>query len=537
MNVVPLSSYSPEPSPPLLPYTPEPPPDAIDVARVLVGTVAKKPELFERALAAGLTPELLPHQPHNNWIRWIEDRHRQGVQTDWRILHDVTQGADRQELKDCVQLASDGLTPLIEDWVSKLRDTKKKKHLAALLDDVARKVREPLQSYDDVIAEFDCARNSIDACAGTSVKSDIQFASDACLEALAPYLVKDLINSGQYGFFYGPSGASKTFVLIKLSYCLARGEAFFGRKTKEVAVLYVPLEGQAQFSKRLIAANKIYGDTGKRLAVLDAPISLGSHPDAQQHLRRIENAAKELAKEAGVPVGAIFIDTYARVLAGGDEDKASEAAVVMNQAAQIAKRTGAAVIFAHHTGKDETRGMRGSNAIFAAADFVLKVAQDSGDVGRSITIEKNKDGADGELGSFVLDEIVVGEDAEGDVITSCVIQEAARLSKRGPKRPKRGSQSHKALEVLEGLINDGKGVRADGRGKAPAGATLVALKDWRDACRERELSDGDPDNEKKAFQRGHSALSLANWVADHGGQVWLLNGTRFSAYEERGNGL
>jgi hypothetical protein len=106
----------------------------------------------------------------------------------------------------------------------------------------------------------------------------------------------------------------------------------------------------------------------------------------------------------------------------------------------------------HHTGKDESKGMRGHSSLFAAMDCVIGVMRGKAE-GLSWTVAKSKDDATGTLHSFRLDQVAVGQDDEGDDITSCVAAPIAPpFAQRGSR--KLGPHQSVARDVLLKLFND-----------------------------------------------------------------------------------
>ena len=96
-------------------------------------------------------------------------------------------------------------------------------------------------------------------------------------------------------------------------------------------------------------------------------------------------------------MAAIVIDTLARALggAGDDENQAAAISAVVGQANTIAAATGAAIIISHHPGKDADRGMRGSYALSADFDVILKLERKADSPVRHVLLEKAKDGEEG----------------------------------------------------------------------------------------------------------------------------------------------
>jgi RecA-family ATPase len=75
-------------------------------------------------------------------------------------------------------------------------------------------------------------------------------------------------------------------------------------------------------------------------------------------------------------VGLIVIDTFAKAIAagGGDENSAKDQGVCFANLARIKNATGVHVAIVGHTGKDEGRGMRGSNASYGDVDVMVEIS-------------------------------------------------------------------------------------------------------------------------------------------------------------------
>jgi hypothetical protein len=115
--------------------------------------------------------------------------------------------------------------------------------------------------------------------------------------------------------------------------------------------------------------------------------------------------------------------------------------------------TGGLVVLVHHTGKDESKGLRGHSSLFAAMDAVVTVSRD-GDR-REWRMGKSKDGADGEAHTFKLQVEPLGFDEHGDSLTSCVVVP----TNEPPKEPKGKRMGECEGAVLEFLASKPGGVR------------------------------------------------------------------------------
>src|SRR5581483_5323891 len=80
----------------------------------------------------------------------------------------------------------------------------------------------------------------------------------------------------------------------------------------------------------------------------------------------------------------------------------------------------AAVLIVHHSGKDETRGARGHSSFKAALDTEIEVvAKDNLHVA---TVTKQRDLPGGDKFAFRLKVVELGQDEDGDAVTTCVVE-------------------------------------------------------------------------------------------------------------------
>ena len=194
----------------------------------------------------------------------------------------------------------------------------------------------------------------------------------------------------------------------------------------------------------------------------------------------------------------------------------------MANADKIARELRCLVLLVHHSGKNSDAGMRGSSALLGAADAVWAISNDSG--ARTVTLAKSKDGADGLVWNFTLEPVTIGEDEEGEVITSCVVKDmTAPTFASGRKSAKPSTPPSQRLFVTaldEALIASGADVRPYGHG----GATVRAVR--REAIREAffRAHPADTENAKRvAFHRalGAAAASKLIIAADVAGTTYV----------------
>lgn len=127
-------------------------------------------------------------------------------------------------------------------------------------------------------------------------------------------------------------------------------------------------------------------------------------------------------KNSGDRPSLVVVDTLAQSMAGANENASEDMGKALAHCKGIHKATGAMVLLIHHSGKDSSKGARGWSGMRAAADVELEVSRTL--TGRILRTTKQKDGADFQRWGFDLEVVAIGEDQDGDVVTSCVCVEA-----------------------------------------------------------------------------------------------------------------
>lgn len=215
---------------------------------------------------------------------------------------------------------------------------------------------------------------------------------------------------------YGEPGTG-SFVALHMAYSISIERKVFGRRVSCVPVLYVALEGEQAFERR-IAATATKSVKSIRFFYTKEPVDLFS---GDGHSEAIIRAAQE------VDAKFVIIDTLARAMGAGNENDSSNMGEMIAHFDLIRRETGGHVCAVHHSGKDSNRGMRGHSSLLAAVDVALEVKRD-GDA-RTVRVAKSKDGCDGETFAFNLDVFALGKDEDGDLVTSCVVSEIGHVAK------------------------------------------------------------------------------------------------------------
>lgn len=269
------------------------------------------------------------------------------------------------------------------------------------------------------------------------------------------YVVKGVLNRGELSLIYGPSNTGKTFLAIDLAQKVEAGEPWFGRRVRKGRVLYCSLEGGGGFINRCVAAGATFWAMRAGLTMTGPKHDTDPLIEVVRHLSELHG-----------PFALIVIDTLARAMGTADENSAPDIADLIKNADTLRAATGAHVMAVHHSGKDAGRGARGHSALRAALDAEIALTRsDDGEI--VATLAKARDGATGARLAFRLRQVALGEDEDGDAVTSCVV---APEDATPSQRPEPGEAGRKALAALDALI------AASG---PDSGVTLAA---WRDAA-------------------------------------------------------
>lgn len=257
-----------------------------------------------------------------------------------------------------------------------------------------------------------------------------------------PWIVKGVLPQAALAVIFGESTSGKTFFALDLVCAVARGVSWRGHTVQQGAAVYVCAEGISGFRNRVRAYRT-------DLMAADDTLPVGVIADAPNFLetddiKAVIAAVIAYRKTVG-RIAVIVIDTLARALVGGDENSAQDMGKAVYHAEQLHRVTGATVVFIHHSGKDSSKGARGSNSLRAAADCEIEISRSDDD--REAVITKLKDGEDGQRYPFKLRSVPLADlDDDGEVITSCVVEHAEGGSKAQGKAPPKPRE--KMAEVL-----------------------------------------------------------------------------------------
>ncbi|HFS4462110.1 TPA: helicase RepA family protein [Escherichia coli] len=237
------------------------------------------------------------------------------------------------------------------------------------------------------------------------------------------YVVKGIIPASSLCSIYGASGSYKSFLAGSWACHVSTGRHWGGRRVAHGAVLYVVGEGGIGVPRRVRAWEVVHGEQVKNLYLVNRPI----FPAVPFDVDEMVIAARQVERETGKPVRMIILDTLARCFGGNDENDSRDMGAFIRGCDELKRRTGATVLVVHHSGKDETKGARGSSAFRASLDAEYRIRrEDAGSEALVISCTKMKDAEELKEAAYDLRVVELFTDADGELITSLVVVDKPR---------------------------------------------------------------------------------------------------------------
>lgn len=326
------------------------------------------------------------------------------------------------------------------------------------------------------------------------------------------FTVKGVVPSRGLGIVFGLSMVGKSFVMVDMAAHIAEAREWFGCRVKQRPVVYACLEGQHGFKRRVMAWEARHGRRyPDNVIFAPDPIDLRSAQDTTDLL--------ELTLREAGPGAVVIIDTLNRAAPGMEENGSVDYGLILASAGRIEQAVEGFVCFVGHPGKDSTKGIRGHSSMFAGLDMVLEVEEvNKAELSFAWTIRKAKDGQDGVKRHFKREVVELFEDADGDLVTSCVIVPDPDKDQNGKARPV--VMTPKDAERFEAFRQ-----AAIEHGTLDDAGQLLGLDPatWRSVFYEQN-TDATADTKSKAFRRLKSGLVGSGWIKETLGGFLLPNG-------------
>jgi KaiC/GvpD/RAD55 family RecA-like ATPase len=336
-------------------------------------------------------------------------------------------------------------------------------------------------------------------------------------------LVKGLIGANQLIVIYGESGSGKSFLSFDFAAHVALERDWLGKPVKGGGVLYVAAEGRGGWSKRVTAfceRHQISEDLRVAIPFQFVLESVNLGRNGAVDVAAVIEAATLASVEFGRPVRLIIVDTMARAMPGSNENDPVDMGAFVMAVDKIREVTGATVIIVHHSGKNAALGARGHSSLRAAVDTELEVERT--DAGRLLRVRKSRDGDDGFEMAFRLDIVIVGQDAQGTDITSCVIAagDDEEHQKALAAKAKKKAQWQLGADYLSNTLTDFPETVGNNP-NFPSGIPITTTDRFRDALVRASIIDGESDaTRRQQWKRIKDALIAKGVMRVEGNYCW-----------------
>jgi hypothetical protein len=336
-------------------------------------------------------------------------------------------------------------------------------------------------------------------------------------------LIKGVAAKGETAGWIGPPGSGKSAAVLDWFMHGATGRDWRGHKCKEkTAFVYFAFERAQLTRRRILAYAMEWGLTTVPIAVVNKVLNLLDTKTMPVVLDTIK-AAEDFF---GLPVGAITFDTFPKGIAagGGDENSARDVNMAATNLRRLHEQADLHIALIGHTGKDESKGSRGSNANQGDWDVDFRIAKKDDGI-KTVRIEKANDQEEGPVTAFRLEQVKigVGEDLE-DIRTSILSAEIPTVTtaRNNGGEDRLSDREALALRALSHCLAE-HGINPELPGFSDAEGHVCPVKTWRDELISRGLLEKQASGgHRTQFQRLRLALERKGQIGQKDGYVWLL---------------
>jgi hypothetical protein len=331
-----------------------------------------------------------------------------------------------------------------------------------------------------------------------------------------PWSIKNVMARGECSSWFGPPGVGKSALLEDLHIHGAYSQQWRGYRIKEnFASIYFALE-RADLVKRRMSAHRARDNLPVDLpiAIWSGVIDLMSRSCVDIILDTIKRAEDHFSRE----IGLATFDTYAKGIAagGGDESQAKDQNIALANLRRVLERKNMHIATIGHTGKDESRGERGSNAKQADVDLEVQISGKT--TIKSAVVTKGNDQPQGLLTSFQLEPFDFGLDEDGDPFRTYIMAQQIISATAVNKRPLTDKQQIAMDALAEAILSHGVDLPSS-YGQA-VGLKAVTTDQWRDEFF-RHSADPEAKNPHARFNDIVAALQVRRTIGICDGWAWI----------------
>ena len=313
------------------------------------------------------------------------------------------------------------------------------------------------------------------------------------------WLIKGILARGETSAWIAPPGAMKSALMAQAAICVGAGLDWHSYRNKGAAgVIYFAIERADLVKRRLRAHRQRLGLAGTPICVSSDTIDL-THPEAFKKVIDTIRTAKTIL---GADIGLVIIDTFAKLIAaaGGDENSAKDQGAVFGNVQRVKNHTGVHVALIGHTGKEESRGARGSNALLGDVDVMVMIG---GEEIKTATVTKANDAPEGQLFSFKSEVFDFGPDEDGDPRTVNIVSSEEVSSHVDVERKSAEPKLSTNQRVMYRLLVD-------------AGSTGLTVEEWNELAKVNGITT------KQRHYEARMGLKDKGLVREYAGR-WKVN--------------
>jgi hypothetical protein len=313
-------------------------------------------------------------------------------------------------------------------------------------------------------------------------------------------IIRGLLAYEETTSLIAPPKSCKSAVAAELAVHAAGGLDYHGFKNLgAVGVVYFALERQKLTKRRIIAHRRLLGlPKSIPLIVCGELINLTT-PGSDQIL--IETL-RAMGKDLGIEIGLAIFDTKAKIIAGagGDEDKARDRGITHANLQRVRNETGIHTLLIGHTGKDPSRGERGSNSALGDDDVQMTITK-QGDI-FNVEVTAANDMDEGHLFSFRSEPFVFGQRDDGSTDQVHIVASADRPEQKAATKSDKLTPNQKTFFAI--LCN--------------AGSAGLTVEEWNAAGKEAGIGGG----RRATFFDLRDSLKDKGFIREYGGK-WRVN--------------
>lgn len=333
------------------------------------------------------------------------------------------------------------------------------------------------------------------------------------------YLVKGLFPSESMIVVWGPPKCGKSFWTFDVAMHIASAQDDYrGMKVRPGAVVYIAAEGASGFLGRAQAwRDKHLNEetTGVPFYLLPMRMDLD-----KEHAKLIADIGAQLPPD--ISPALVVVDTLNRTFAGSESSDDDMTKYI--KAADAIKATfQCSVAIVHHCGHETTRP-RGHTSLTGATDCQIKITKDKDTGVVTAEVEWMKDGAEGLKNYSRLKVVNIGEDEDGDEVTTCVI-EAVEDDRPSVAKGKKLSPNEKIARAALCAAVDEMGQIPATNTHIPAHIKAVSWDTWKDYFGRKFVADKPNvkgSSARMGFERSANGLIEKRHIGKWGDWMWVI---------------